>query len=72
MSLSWIETLIAVNEEIVACERRFHRQCILVVELSMGGQVTVEDEMQLASLMTNLFMLRTHRNSILADATIDA
>ena len=53
MSLPWIEALIAANEDIIACERRFHRQCILVAELATVGQVTVKEEMLLASYMTS-------------------
>ncbi|MGU3661818.1 hypothetical protein [Methylobacterium fujisawaense] len=72
MSVPWIEALVAINEEIVACERRFHRQCILVADCAMNGEVTVDDEMLLASYMTSLTLLRTHRNNLLAEAPIDA
>lgn len=66
--MSWIEALIAVNEDIIASERRFHRQCNLVVHLAEHGHVPARDEMLLASYMTSLILLRTHRNELLADA----
>lgn len=72
MPMSRIEALVAVNEDIIACERRLHRQCILVVELATNGQVTAEDEMLLASYMTSLILLRANRDSLLADAHTDA
>ena len=72
MSLSWIEALVAINEDIVASERRFHRQCILVAHLAAVGQVTAKDEMLLASYMTSLGLLRAQRNDLLADAPTDA
>ncbi len=72
MSLPWIEALIAINEDINACERRFHRQCILVADHAANGQVTAEDEFLLASYMTSLTLLRAHRDSLLADAPTDA
>jgi hypothetical protein len=72
VSLSWIEALVAINEGIIASERRFHRQCILVVELAMNGQVTAEDEMLLASYMNSLTLLRANRNALLAYAPTDA
>ena len=71
MSLPWIEALGAINEDIVTCERRFHRQCILVADCAANGQVTTEDELLLASYMTSLTLLRAHRNSLLADASTD-
>lgn len=71
MSLSWIEALVAVNEEIIACEGRFHRQCILVADCAANGQATAEDEMLLASYMTCLAMIRTYRNSLLAQVPAD-
>lgn len=72
MSLSWLEALVAVNEDVVACERRFHDQCIRVAHMAEHGQVTVEDEILLASYMTSLTLLRAHRNSLLVDAPADA
>ncbi|MCJ2021756.1 hypothetical protein MKK84_30830 [Methylobacterium sp. E-065] len=71
MSLSWIEALIAINENVIACERRFHRQCILVAERAAQGLVTAEDEMLLASYMASLTLIRAHRDSLLADAPTD-
>jgi hypothetical protein len=68
----WIEALIAINEEIVACERRFHVQCAKVVERAADGQDTAEDEMLLASYVTSLTLIRAHRDSLLADAPTDA
>lgn len=53
MSQSWVEALFAVNKEIVSCERRFHRQSILVAHLAEHAHVTAEDEMLLASYMTS-------------------
>ena len=70
--LSWIEALVAINEHIIACERRFHRQCILVADCAANGQVPAEDEMLLASYMISLTLLRTQRNAILADAPTDS
>lgn len=66
--MPWIEALVVVNEEIIACERRFHRQCILVAHLAEHGQVSAEDEMLLASYMTSLTLIRVHRDSLLASA----
>lgn len=67
MSLPWIGALVTVNEEVVACERRFHRQCILVAELVANRRVTSEDELLLASYMASLTLIRAHRDSLLAD-----
>jgi hypothetical protein len=67
----WIEALIAVNAEIVACERRFHRQCIRIVDLTTKRQDTAEDELLLASYMTSLTLVRAHRDGLLADAPTD-
>ena len=72
MSLPWIEALIVANEDIIACERRFHRQCILVAELATVGQVTVKEEMLLASYLTSLTLIRAHRDSLLAEVPADA
>ena len=72
MPLPWIEALVAVNEDIIACEKRFHRQCVLVAHLAEHGHVPAEDEMLLASYMTSLTLLRAHRDSLLADVPTDA
>ena len=72
MPMPWIETLLAVNEDITACERRFDCQCILVADSAVNGRVTAEDEMLLASYMTSLTLLRTHRNSLLMEVPTDA
>ena len=72
MPLPWIEALVAINENIIACERRFHRQCLLVAQLAEHEHVTVEDEMLLASYMTSLTLIRAHRNRLLADAPTNA
>jgi hypothetical protein len=72
VSLSWIEAVVAANEEIIACERRFDRQCILVAELAKNGQVTAEDEVLLASSMASLTLIRAHRDNLLASAPTDA
>ena len=66
--MSWIEALIAVNEDIVASERRFHHQCNLVVHLAEHGHVPAREQMLLASYITSLTLLRTHRNELLAEA----
>jgi hypothetical protein len=68
VSLLWIEALVAVNEGIIACERRFHSQCALVVERAAEGQDTAKDEILLASYMTSLTLIRVHRDSLLAEA----
>ncbi|MGH1571037.1 hypothetical protein ACRAWG_10515 [Methylobacterium sp. P31] len=68
MSLPWIEALVAANEDIIACEGRFHCQCILVAYLAEHGQDTAEDEMLLASYMASLTLIRAHRDSLLAEA----
>lgn len=72
MPLPWIEALVAINEDIIACERRFHRQCILVIDLAEHGQVTAEDEMLLASYMASLTLLRACRDNLLADVQTEA
>ncbi|WP_149314461.1 hypothetical protein [Methylobacterium sp. P1-11] len=72
MSLSWIEALAAANEDIIACERRFHGQCALVFERAAEGQDTAKDEMLLASYMTSLNLLRAHRNSFLMEVPLGA
>lgn len=72
MALLWIEALIAVNEEILACGRRFHDQCAKVVTRAADGQATPQDEMLLASYMTSLTLIRAHRNSLLAEVSTDA
>ena len=64
MSLSWIEALIAINENVIACERRFHRQCTLVAERAAQGLV--------ASYMASLTLIRAHRDNLPADAPTDA
>lgn len=72
MSLSWIEALVTANEDVIACERRFYRQCTLVGHLATVSQVTAEDEMLLASYMTSLDLLRAHRDSLLIEVPADA
>ena len=71
MPTPWIEALVAVNEDIIACERRFHRQCALVVEMAAEGQDTARDELLLASYMTSLILIRACRDDLLADAWTD-
>ena len=68
MARTWIEALVALNEDIVACERRFHRQCMLVADLAEHGELAAADEMLLASYMTCLVLLRAHRDDLLAHA----
>jgi hypothetical protein len=63
----WFETLVAVNEDIIACERRFHRQCALVVERAAEGKDTAKDEILLASYMASLTLVRACRDDLLAD-----
>jgi hypothetical protein len=70
-SVPWIEALVAINEAIIACEQRLHRQCAHIVERAAEGQNTAEDEMLLASYMTSLKLIRAHRDSLLADAPAD-
>lgn len=72
MSLLWIEALVAMNEDIIACERRFDRQCILVAELAEHGHVTAKNEMLLASYRMSLALVRTQRNNLLANISSDA
>ncbi|MGT2482321.1 hypothetical protein ACU4GR_33610 (plasmid) [Methylobacterium oryzae CBMB20] len=72
MSLLWIEALVAMNEDIIACERRFDRQCILVAELAEHGHVTAKNEMLLASYRMSLALVRTQRNILLANVPADA
>lgn len=72
MSLLWIEVLVAMNEDIIACERRFDRQCILVAELAEHGHVTAKNEMLLASYRMSLALVRTQRNNLLANIPSDA
>ncbi|GJE52167.1 hypothetical protein GOFOIKOB_5235 [Methylobacterium tardum] len=68
MTQRWIEALIAVNEDIVACERRFHDQCMRVANVAEHAQVAARDEMLLTSYMTSLVLLRTHRDALLGKA----
>ena len=72
MSIPWVEALVAVDEEVVACERRFHRQCARVGAMAAKEQATAEDEMLLASYLTSFTLIRAHRDSLLADAATDA
>ena len=68
----WIEALVVVNEDIIACERRLHRQCAHVVAMAEEGQVTPEDELLLASYRTSLILIRAIRDTLLAEAPLDA
>ena len=69
---SWIEALVAVNTQIIACERRFYRRCARVVGLTLEGRVAAEEEMLLASYMTSLILILAHRNSLLSNAASNA
>jgi hypothetical protein len=69
---SWIEAVVVANEQIIACERRFRRQCACVIGLALDRRVTAEDEMLLASYMTSLTLIHAHRNCLLAEAPSDA
>ena len=72
MPLPWIEALVAINEDIIACEKRFHRQCAHVAERAAAGQDTAKDEMLQASHLTSLTLIRVTRDSLLADVPADA
>lgn len=72
VSEPWIEALVAVNQDIVVCERRFHRQCADVVAMAAEGQVTPEEEMLLSSYRTSLILIRTIRDNLLAKVPYDA
>ena len=72
MSEPWIEALVAVNQDIVICERRFHRQCAHVVAMAAERQVTPEEEMLLSSYRTSLILIRTIRDNLLAKVPYDA
>jgi hypothetical protein len=71
VSLLWIEALVVMNEDTVACEQRFHRQCLLVAELAEHGHVTAKNEMLLASDRMSLALVRTQRNTLLANVPSD-
>jgi hypothetical protein len=66
--VSWIETLVAVDAEIVACERRFGDQCARVVTMTVEGQNTAEDEVLIASYRASLTLIRMYRDQLLQDA----
>ena len=72
VSEPWIEALVVINEDIVTCERRFHRQCAHVVAVAAEGQVTPEDELLLSSYGTSLILIRAIRDTLLAEAPHDA
>ena len=61
-----IEVTITINEEVVACEQRFNRQCARVVAMTRAGQDT--DELLLVAYHTSLLPIRTYRNQLLRDA----
>lgn len=68
----WIEALVAVNEDIIVCERRFCCQCALVAERVAEGQDTAKDEMLLASYLASLTLIRACRDDLLADVPNEA
>ena len=70
--MSWIGALVAANTNIIACERRFHDQCALIVERASKGEDTAQDVLLLAPYMTSLTLTRTHRDSLLAKVSADA
>jgi hypothetical protein len=70
--MSWIEVLVAVNDDIIACEKRFHRQCFLVADCAANGPVTAEDGMLLDTYLMSVTLLHVHRDSLSTDAHIDA
>ncbi|WCS28862.1 hypothetical protein LOK46_32645 (plasmid) [Methylobacterium sp. NMS14P] len=72
MTLPWIEALVAANRDIIACERRFHDQCALIVARAAEGRDTAQDELLLASYMTSLTLMRVRRDSLLVEASTDA
>jgi hypothetical protein len=65
---SWIEVLVALNEDVLACEGRFSRQCTRLVERAAEGQNTTEDEWLLASYGVSLALMRECRDQVLNDA----
>ena len=72
VSKPWIEALVAVNEDILACEWRFHPQCARVVAVAEEGQVAPEDEMLLASYGTSLVLIRAIRDTLLEEVPKEA
>ena len=65
---AWIEKLIAVNAEIIDCERRLGRQCTRVVTMMTIGKDTTREEMLLAPYGASLTLMRIHRDPLLQDA----
>jgi hypothetical protein len=72
VAMPWVEALVAINEDIIACERRFHCQCALVVERAAKGQDTAKDEILLVSYMASLTLIRACRDDLLADVQTEA
>ena len=70
--LPWIEALVAMNRDIIACERRFHDQCASIVERTAEGRDTAQNELLLASYMASLTLIRARRDSLLAEVSTDA
>lgn len=68
MSLRRIERRVGID----ACERRFHSQRILLIEIAASRQVTSEGEALLASHIASLNLLRTRLQSRLAGAPTNA
>ena len=64
---SWIEALVAMNEDVIACEGRFSRQCSHIVAKAVEGQDTTEDEWLLASYGASLALIRECRDQLLND-----
>lgn len=67
MPTPWFEALVAANEDIITCERRFHRQCALIVQRAAEGKDTAKDEILLASYMASLTLVRACRDDLLVD-----
>lgn len=70
--MPWIEALVAINEDIIVCERRFHCQCALAVEKTAKGRDAAKDEILLVSYMASLILIRACRDNLLADAQTEA
>lgn len=67
MPTPWFEALVAANEDIITCERGFHRQRALIVQRAAEGKDTAKDEILLASYMASLTLVRACRDDLLVD-----
>lgn len=66
MVTSWIDTMIRLNDDIVAADGRVNDQVLRLVEMVHHGEDTTRDEGLLASYVSSLAMLRAIRNRLLA------